>query len=385
MVTSLKSRVLAIAIASMSILGSIQKTSAAENECSCAQPTESASSLVTIERIAKFSPRARSDLAAAIVRLWKDPPPGELVTPARVQHFMAQIATETGGLVTIKENLNYSARRLLEVFPTRVTQAQAQRLQHRPELIANHVYGGRLGNVQQGDGWRYRGSGFLQLTGRANFRARGEMLGRPLEEHPDLVRQPETGFDAAIAYWKAKAINTPAEIDDIIRVRKLINGGTNGLRESKIWLARAKRIFLPPAEAAESPLEENPDRAEEISAVQSSLSSYGYITETGPAEARSEAELQEALRNFQIENELPATGLYDEDTLYAIGARPPEPPLTDDEISRVRARLQQLRLLGSAEASDPIEIERAVKEFQLREGLEVNGVYDEPTLQLLLP
>jgi hypothetical protein len=115
--------------------------------CACDRPVEAnSSSIVSLERITKFSPRARVDLALAIARLWKNPPPGELVNPLRVQHFMAQIATETGGFVAIEENLNYYADRLLKVFPTRVTPQQAQRLARHPELIANHVYGGRLGN-----------------------------------------------------------------------------------------------------------------------------------------------------------------------------------------------------------------------------------------------
>ncbi|MEZ0003184.1 peptidoglycan-binding protein [Sinorhizobium fredii] len=366
----------------------VHKASAAETSrsCACDRPIESnPSSIVTLDRIVKFSPRARTDLAVAIARLWKDPPPGELITPIRVQHFMAQIATETGGFVSIQENLNYSARRLLKVFPKRVTPEQAQRLAHRPELIANHVYGGRLGNRNPGDGWRYRGSGFMQLTGRANFRARGELLHKPIEEQPDLVRQPETGFETATGYWLARNINTPAELDKLESVRKLVNGGTIGLPESKIWLARAKRIFVAggtPAESAES-------EKEELEAVQEDLTTEGYLVTQGPQEDFSDeahkAQLSEALRNFQIENEIPATGVYDEDTLYALGRRQPQDPLTDEDVSNVQKRLQQLNLLSPGETSGPVDTEDAIRRFQLQEGLPVTGIYDEPTLNLLLP
>ncbi|MGO6740073.1 peptidoglycan-binding protein [Rhizobium ruizarguesonis] len=347
--------------------------------CSCDRPVESAaSSIVTLARISEFSPKARSDLALAIIRLWKDPPPGELNTPIRIQHFMAQIATESAGLTTLEENLNYSAERLIKIFPTRVTAEQAQRLAHRPELIANHVYGGRLGNKDAGDGWRYRGSGFMQLTGRANFKARGKLLNEPLEEKPDLVRQPDTGFETATGYWLARKINDAAELDSLLNVRKLVNGGTNGLRESRVWLARAKRVFVDP----NGPAESAPSNADELAAVAESLSDEGFAIGTGPQES---SDLSEALRNFQIENEIPATGVYDEKTLYALGTPPPVDPLSPEETKGVEQQLQKLNLLSPAESSSPGDTRDALMKFQLQQGLPVTGIYDNATLETILP
>ncbi|WP_434714679.1 peptidoglycan-binding protein (plasmid) [Rhizobium sp. YTUHZ045] len=354
-------------------------------KCSSSSPIEAnSSSIVTFERITKFSPRARGDLALAIARLWKDPAPGELVNPIRVQHFMAQIATETGGFVAIEENLNYSADRLLKVFPTRVTPQQALRLAHRPELIANHVYGGRLGNDQPGDGWRFRGSGFMQLTGRGNFEARGKLLNKPLGKTPELVRQPETGFETATAYWVARNINVQADVDNIKAVRKLVNGGSIGLPESKIWLARAKRIFVTgnqPGESAES-------EQQELNAVEEELTNQGFLESVGPEESSdpeaNKARLTEALRNYQIENGLPATGVYDEATLYTMSEPEPQDPLTSEELAAIQRKLQQMNLLSPGEASGPNDIADALKKFQSLQGLDVTGIYDEPTLQILL-
>lgn len=134
--------------------------------------------------LARFSPRARADLVAVILQQWKLAEAEGINSADRVRHFIAQMATETGGLRQIAENMNYSAERLLKVFPRRVTREQAEQLAHKPVLIANHVYNGRLGNRLPNDGWDYRGSGLIQLTGRGNFSSRGKELGLAFEDNP---------------------------------------------------------------------------------------------------------------------------------------------------------------------------------------------------------
>lgn len=386
MVMQLRLFTIAISLAAISAPYTFSIAADVSATCGCDQPAEAAdATIVTLERITAFSPRARSDLALAIVRLWKAPPPGELNNAIRVQHFMAQIATETGGFTTIEENLNYSAERLVKVFPTRVTTEQAARLAHRPELIANHVYGGRLGNNKPGDGWRFRGSGYMQLTGRANFKARGDLLKMSLVDNPDLVRQPSAGFKTATGFWLAKGISAVAEKDNLAAVRKLVNGGTNGLQESKVWLARAKRIFV----EGNSPAESGVSDDEELAAVAESLDAEGFSTGTGPRESGATqpdpGALSDAIRNFQVENEIPATGVYDEATLYALGTPAPVNPLTDEELSEVQQRLQRLSLLSPTEAASAGEISEALKKFQLQQGLSVTGIYDEATLEMILP
>lgn len=96
-------------------------------------------------------------------------------TPARVAHFLAQVGVESGGLARVEENLSYSAERLMTVWPSRFkTLAAAQAYARNPEALANKVYGGRMGSTQPGDGWRYRGRGLKQLTGRNNYKEYAE-------------------------------------------------------------------------------------------------------------------------------------------------------------------------------------------------------------------
>lgn len=286
---------------------------------------ESGGSIVTAERLARFSPRARAELNTAIIRGWPAAVNAKITSPLRVQHYLTTLATETGGFVRLDENLNYSADRLLAVFPSRVTPAQAQRLHRRPEAIANHVYGGRLGNDQPGDGWLYRGSGYIQLTGKDNFRRRGQALGLDLVGHPEIVRDPAGGFDAAASFWASVDAQTPADADDLRGVRRKINGGLNGIEHAEIWIARAKRIFVQG--------DDNEEAASigqaELSALQGGIeASLGR--ETSPEESFSIKEVIESLLQFRETMGLPGvsvTGLpdaaqiralYDDDLLYTL-------------------------------------------------------------------
>lgn len=113
-------------------------------------------------------------------------------TPARVAAFLAQIAQESGQLNKLVENLNYSAKRLMEVWPNRFPDMdKANRYANNPEKLANYVYASRLGNGNEasGDGWAYRGRGLIQITGRGNYRSVASALGLPLEAQPELLEQ----------------------------------------------------------------------------------------------------------------------------------------------------------------------------------------------------
>jgi len=274
------------------------------------QPT----AVVDVPTLARFSPRARADIVATISEQWDRAIAAGIATPRRAHHFLAQIATETGGFRLLEENLNYSAERLVQVFPRRVTWEDAQRLAHKPVAIANHVYNGRLGNSPPTDGWTFRGSGLLQLTGRANFAGRGKELGVPLEEKPELARLPATAFSTAVAYWRARNINVAADKDDLVTVRRLINGGTNGLPESRVWLARARRYFVDASEKAQQPPGPTPDEA---SAAQDLLQTLGFLSRTSD-KAVDPSELQNAVKSFQASRGLPETGRVDDDTLYEL-------------------------------------------------------------------
>jgi putative chitinase len=155
-------------------------------------------------------------------------------TPLRKAHFLAQIGHESGGFVYTVENLNYSAAALLKTWPSRFTPATAEQMARKPEQIANHVYGGRMGNTQPGDGWKYRGRGLIQLTGRSNYKAAG------FEHNPELLEQPEGAAMSAGWFWSTNGLNALADRDDVLAVTKRINGGTHGLDDRRKRLQRAK-------------------------------------------------------------------------------------------------------------------------------------------------
>jgi putative chitinase len=171
-----------------------------------------------------------------------------IVTPLRMAHFLAQIHNETGGFIRFSENLNYSSAGLLETFPSRITVAEAN-LYGRNNLhkanaqaIANIVYGGNwgrinLGNIQKGDGYRFRGRGFLQLTGRANYEAYKKYSGLDVVSNPDLVSSLAVGLDVAGWFWSKRGVNGLADKNDIVAVTKKVNGGQIGITKRKQFLA----------------------------------------------------------------------------------------------------------------------------------------------------
>jgi len=116
----------------------------------------------------------------------------------------------------------------------------------QPERIANRVYANRIGNGDEasGDGWRYRGRGFIQLTGRANYRSIGSRLGLNLEDDPDIVASdPVIALQVAANYWDSRGLNAVADQDDVYEVTRLINGGLNGIDDRKQLLGVAKSIW----------------------------------------------------------------------------------------------------------------------------------------------
>ena len=144
-----------------------------------------------------------------------------------IDDFLGQILHESGMLERLEENLNYSAEGLMRTWPTRFNAETAASHARDAVKIANKVYGGRLGNDEPGDGWKYRGRGLLQVTGKANYKAVGDALGIDFVSNPDMLAQPEWALKSAIAWWEG---NIPdAIIGDTVRVSKRVNGGTIGL------------------------------------------------------------------------------------------------------------------------------------------------------------
>lgn len=157
-------------------------------------------------------------------------------------NFMAQVLHESSMLERLEESLNYSAQRLMQVWPRRFpTLDSAYPFARNPKALANKVYGGRLGNTEPGDGWRYRGRGLIQITGRDNYRLMEHVTGLPLEAEPDLLLQQEPALRASIAWWET---NVPdAVLGDVARVTRVVNGGAIGLAERQRLTQLAYRIL----------------------------------------------------------------------------------------------------------------------------------------------
>lgn len=164
----------------------------------------------------------------------------------RLAHFFAQILHESGCLRYDMENLNYSSEALLRVFGKYFrTKEEADAYARQPERIANRVYANRMGNGSEasGDGWRYRGRGLIQLTGRNNYRAFAEWVGDPrIVDNPDLVSS-DYAVHSAVFFWDKHKLNRFADRDDIVGLTRRINGGENGLAHRRELLNKANGLL----------------------------------------------------------------------------------------------------------------------------------------------
>ena len=168
----------------------------------------------------------------------------QINTKLRVCHFLAQTLHESAGFGVFKENLNYSADGLMKVFGKYFpTIDLANQYARNPQKIANRVYANRMGNGDEpsGDGWRYRGMGAIQLTGKNNRILLSKDLNFDfVNTDSELLYQFPYAIESAGWFWNSQQLNTYADKDDILSITKKINGGTNGLDDRKNWLAKCK-------------------------------------------------------------------------------------------------------------------------------------------------
>ena len=177
----------------------------------------------------------------------------EINTSSRIAAFLAQVAHESAETTMLSENLNYSALRLIQVWPHRFPSlASAQTYAKNPEKLANSVYAGRGGNGNKasGDGWRYRGRGLFQLTTKDNYRLAGQALALPLVDKPDLLLSPEVAALTAAQFWQRLGLNVLADHQvgdndekDFEKISIKINGGKVGLAERKRYWQLAKKTL----------------------------------------------------------------------------------------------------------------------------------------------
>lgn len=173
-------------------------------------------------------------------------PENDINTPLRVCHFLAQIIHESGHFRYNSENLNYSTSALKTVFKKYFpTDELANQYARQPEKIANRVYANRMGNgnEESGDGWKYRGRGLIQLTGKNNYTACKDEMKIDIVKNPDLLLVPEYALKSACWFWNKNNLNQYADKDDINSITKKVNGGLNGIESRKENLDRAKKIL----------------------------------------------------------------------------------------------------------------------------------------------
>ena len=168
----------------------------------------------------------------------------EINTPIRQAAFIGQCAHESGNFKTLEENLNYHPETLMKVWPSRFPDmATANKYAHNPQMLANKVYAGRLGNSQENDGWNFHGRGLIQLTGRENYERCGNSLGVDLTSKPSLLVEPNYACLSAGWFWSKKGLNDLADAGDIDIMTKRINGGLLGLDDRKAKIALAEKAL----------------------------------------------------------------------------------------------------------------------------------------------
>lgn len=199
--------------------------------------------MITEQQFNEICPNASPDLVPHLTVTLHE---FEIVNKLRKAAFIAQLAHESAEFTRFEENLNYSAKGLYSTFRKYFpTMALAEVYARQPEKIANRVYANRMGNGPEasGDGWKHRGRGPIQLTGKANYTTYGKLLKLDLLTDPNVVKKPEVGFRVGGAFWMQKKLNVMADARDFIGITKAINGGLNGLEEREKYYKKALAVL----------------------------------------------------------------------------------------------------------------------------------------------
>jgi putative chitinase len=195
------------------------------------------------EKILAVAPKCAMPLALA---LESEMPKYGINTIPRQAMFLAQCCHESGGLTQFVENLSYSAEGLMRTWPSRFRAlAAAIPYARNPERLANHVYADRLenGNEASGDGWKFRGRGIIQLTGRVNYRKAGDGIGVDLIGFPDGMLLPKNSAAVACWFWQSNGLNSLADTGQFQAITKRINGGLNGEADRERWLRDIRAVL----------------------------------------------------------------------------------------------------------------------------------------------
>lgn len=194
--------------------------------------------MITLQLLQKLCPRTKTNVLEGYVEPLNTV--GEYYemfeNPKRIAGFLAQTAHESGGFTQTKENLNYSAKGLMTTFKKYFPdEATAKKYERQPEKIANRVYANRMknGDEASGDGFKFRGRGLIQLTGRDNYTRFAEALDLSLDDTIAYLETPNGAVASAGWFWDTNKLNDYCDRDDFIGLTKRINGGTIGLEDRK--------------------------------------------------------------------------------------------------------------------------------------------------------
>jgi len=167
------------------------------------------------------------------------------ITKERIACFLAQCGHESVNFTRFKENLNYSVTGLLNTFKKYFTEKEAELYARKPSQIASRVYANRMGNgsEESRDGWKYRGRGLIQLTGKNNYKAFSIFCNKTLEDTVKYCETPEGIVESALFFWMKNELNKYADNKDFIGLTKKINGGTNGLKDREFLYKEIKSII----------------------------------------------------------------------------------------------------------------------------------------------
>lgn len=213
--------------------------------------------IITPVQLLRITPRCPDTIAwaAALNEAMRE---FAIETRLQAAHWLAQLAHESSEFTRLIENLSYTTpERIVAVWPYSFwlpstkeplqppVRRDARAFVRAPVLLASYVYAGRNGNGNEasGDGWKYRGRGPIQLTGRSNYARAGQALGLPLVETPEIVIDPDVGARVAAWFWADKRLGPLADLNELVAITKRINGGTHGLEDRRRYLETTLRVL----------------------------------------------------------------------------------------------------------------------------------------------
>lgn len=204
--------------------------------------------IITESQVRRIIPTAKNENVKAFVESFnKYAEMFGINTKLRVAGYLAQVFHESGNLSATSENLNYSADGLMKTWPKRFDRKKAEAYARQPEKIANYVYANRMGNGDEasGDGWRFRGRGYIGVTGRDNYQkyADSEFCVGDLMSHPEWLAKQPGCQKSAMFFWYSNNLNRFADNDDIRGLSKAVNGGCIGLSNRMYLYRQAKKVL----------------------------------------------------------------------------------------------------------------------------------------------